>query len=1161
MKKIKTNLSGDFFIPGRKYLRIMKLTFIFMLWGLISYASATYSQSTRLTFESDEATIESVFKQIESLSEFKFAYNSSKLDVGQKISLKADHESINVILDKILGSTDFQYKIVDRYIIINDENGKDPTTLVSEQAAKNVKGKVTDSSGAALPGVTVVLKGTTNGVITDSNGNYSINNIPKDASLQFSFVGIKTQEITVGNETTINVTLAEETIGIEEVVAVGYGIQKKVNLTAAVSSVKVDEILGRRPVSTTAGLLLGVVPGLQVGIGSGEPGSSKSFNIRGATDIPATGTGNTISATGPLILVDNVPISGPLNMLDPNDIESISVLKDAGSAAIYGARSGFGVILITTKKGMKNQKMKFNYSNNVILASPSNLPVKANPMQAVQSYKDMGSVAYYTGQDTDTWLQLLNEYKTDPQKYPKGYGIVNGIRYQLAESDVIKDLLGNTALQYQQNMSVSGGSDKTSYRLSFGSVNENGILAPSTKQDAYKRYNIKSVVTSDIATWFTVQLDASYYNSVKTSPAEGFGLAVNLPSYTPTDSIEVNGVQTVNGTPKNRVSLTAPTTDRFDDTRITGRTILRPLKGLTLTAEYTFDNLRRLNTLYNKKFTYTEPGQFVIKTAGTSTFRKINENTDYHSLNLFGNYQKSIKKHNLSFLFGFNQEDNSFEQELVQNTLMISNDLPSISQGTGLITGGDAYSGYSVRGYFGRFNYDYDGTYLLEINGRNDASSKFPEGHRNGFFPSVSVGWRLSHENFMKPLQPILSNLKIRGSLGSVGNQNVGPYQFVPGMSSYYAAWLNAATQVTTLNPPDLVSSSFTWAIVKTLDYGFDFGFFSNKLTGSVDWYKRDTENMLYKGIQLPAVLGTGAPLQNVADLRSEGFELEINWKQRIGNTQFRIGANLYDFQSKITRIQNEAGLLSQYYIGQKLGEFWGYTTDRLFTVDDFVDGTLNSNLTGGTLKPNIAAVQGSLPNPGDIKYKDLNDDGVITPGTSTLSDPGDRSVIGNNTQRYQYGIHGGLDWKNFAFSFSLSGVGKRDLWLANALTFPNFDAFSTIYAHELNYWTPTNTNSYFGRIYDQAGGNQSFNYRSQTKFISNGAYMKVQNLSLAYTLPAKLVKKLHLDKFQLSISIENPFTIDHLANGLDPILNNNDTNGLNYPFMRMTSFGVNVSF
>jgi len=1156
----------------KKIFLAMKITTILLLSACLTASAGGHAQ--KVTLSAKNVKLEKIFKEIKKQTGYVFFYDANLLKGVKPVSIHVKNESIQDVLKESLEGKPLDFSIERKTIIIVQKEGSflnkglpeatslSPYTILSP-VLREIGGTVKDENGNPLTGVSVLVKGTIKGTSTATDGSFSIDANPGDV-LEFSMVGYRKESVTVGNNQNITVIMEIEVTAGSEIVVVGYGTQKKANLTGAVTTVKMDEVLGDRPVSTVGALLQGAVPGLRVNIPKGDPGTDKSFNIRGATDIPATGPGHTISTSGPLILVDNVPLNAPLNTLDPNDIETVTVLKDAGSAAIYGARSAFGVILITTKKGTKNQKVTFNYSNNITISTPTNLPEKATVLQTIQSYKDMGTTGYWSGQNVDTWLDLAKKYYADPDKYPDGYALVNGIRYQLATTNAYKYLLGSNAKQYLNNFSVSGGSDKTTYRISFGTTNENGIIVPSSHQDYYKRYNAKSIITSDVNNWLNLQMDAAYSNATKSYPANaGFSTATVYAPYTSmSDSITYNGSTTLSRTPKNNVLLGSPTIDRFDDTRLTGRAVLKPVAGLTVTGEYTFDNLRNLNTSYDKISTTIDPRIFNPPgPLGSGAFRKTNENTDYHAINIYGNYLKNIQKHHFSLLAGFNQEDNSDEQEWVQRTQPISNELPSISESTGPITGDDSYSEYSIRGYFVRFNYDYDGKYLLEVNGRDDASSKFPENHRSSFFPSVSAGWAISKEKFMEPAGTWLSELKLRGSFGNVGNQSVDPYQFVPGLTSRYANWLNAASQVTTLNPPDLVSSNFTWATVQTADIGLDFGFLKNKLTGTFDIYQRDTKNLLYKGIQLPAVLGADAPLQNVAALRTKGYELQVNWRDKIGKVNYHITANLYNFVSMITKIQNQAGLLSQYYVGQKLGEIYGYVTDRLYTVDDFVAGTLTSNLTGGTLKPKIPKIEGSFPNPGDVLYTDLNGDGIINAGTSTLTNLGDRKIIGNNSPRYQFGISGGINYKNFDFSFVTIGIGKQDQFRDNVLSFPNEYSNGTLYAYQLDYWTPTNTNAFYGRTYDLAASNQPNNQRVQTKYLLNGAYFKITNLTLGYSLPNKLINKASIKRFQVFISVENAFTFDHLPKGSDPEINPSGTAGYDYPFMRMYSVGANIYF
>ncbi len=1048
---------------------------------------------------------------------------------------------------------------------------------LAAQTTRNVKGTVTDDKGLPLSGVTVSPQSTDKKVIastvTDASGKFSIRIDEKTTHLTFSYVGMESQTIAVKGLSSVAVKLSPTAANLSDVVVVGYGTQKKANLTGSVSTLKMDEVLGDRPVSSTGALLQGAIPGLQVTIGSGQPGAGASFNVRGGTDF-GTGATSSINTGGPFILVDNVPYNGPLNMLDPNDIESVTVLKDAGSAAIYGARSAFGVVLITTKKGNKNQRIQFNYSNNLVFSTPQNLPVKASPADQVKAWMDGGMTPAYNGnQNFLTWMQLLADYQKNPKGYPGGYTVNNGVYYQLAPTDAIRELLGNSAFQQMHNFSVSGGSDKTTYRISLGTTNEKGILVPVANQDKYSRYTIKSIVSSDVTSWLNMQLDAGYYHSVTTTPfySNAFGDATNTPSVLPLDSIPT--VPGIIATSKNEILATAPVTNRYNDIRATGRVIAKPVKGLTITGEYTVDHLNNLVTTYDKKASgFLNPYGYTASTIGSDKFTKSPSFTDYDAINIFGTYVKALGNHNFTLTAGYNQEQSHYEILSETSTGMINGNLPSISGTTGLIpiVGSDNYLEYATRGVFGRLNYEFGNKYLFQVNGRYDGSSKFPDGHRWGFFPSFSAGWRMMEEGFMKFMKPVVNELKLRGSIGSVGNQNIGDYQFYGGMTSYIPNWLYNNAQVGTLNAPPLVSNSFTWETVESKDIGLDWGMFRNRFTGSFDWYQRDTKDILTTNpTPLPSVLGTGAPLQNAGSLTTKGFELQLSWKDKIGKVTYYIGANLYDYQTTVTNAINPNGVItnSTLYTGKKMGEIWGYLTDRFYNVNDFVAGSLNANLRNGVLIAGTSKQNGQAPSPGDIMYKDLDSNGVITAGAGTLADHGDLRVIGNSSLRFQYGIIGGVSYKNFDLSFVISGVGKQDIWLNNTLSFPNqWLTYGALYAHQTNYWTPTNLNAFYGRIYTDNvnSSNQSFNQVVQTRFLQNGAYTRVKNITLRYNFPAALLKKAAISRLQVFYSIENPFMFDHLPAGLYPDVATQGSTaggGLGYPFMKKSSIGINVSF
>lgn len=898
------------------------------------------------------------------------------------------------------------------------------------------------------------------------------------------------------------------------------------------------------------------MPGLQVTGTSGQPGSELSFNIRGT---------NSINGGSPLVLVDNVEMD--INMLDPNDIESVTVLKDAAASAIYGARAAFGVILVTTKKGSEDKRLTINYSNNFSFSTPMNMPKKASPMETVQAYKDMGwNGTYRTGEDIDTWLGFLEEYRQNPGSYPEGYAEVDGMRYQLAETDLFDDML-ETGFQQTHNLAVSGGTKGLSYRMSAGMVSQDGVMV--TNKDRFKRYNISSYIRSDVYSWITPELDIKYTNMSSSMPNSSaaygiWGAAVAFPSYFPLGEVETSdGALLPVNSPRNQIMLGAPKLNDRDNVRIFGKVTITPFKDLKIIGEYTFNRKDKESTTNINKFDYANGNSNFSQETSTpnSSYEVGRETTDYTALNFYGTYAKTFGKHDLTVMGGFNQESSSYHYVWAQRLDMINEDLPSLSQGTGEYKNSESFSEYKVRGLFYRINYDFAGKYLIETNGRYDGSSKFPSDSRFGFFPSVSAGWRVSEEAFMDWSDSFLSNLKLRGSWGNIGNQSVDPYQFVPAMSAANPNWVVDTTKPTTLQPPALVSNSFTWEKVSTLDFGFDLGLFDNRLNATFDWYRRDTKGMLAPGMELPGVLGADAPTQNTADLRSKGWEISVDWNDRIGDWSYYVGFNLYDSRTHITKYNNESQLLGDRYYreGMELGEIWGYDTDRFYTVDDFEEGTLQADLTGGTLKPGIPKVEGYNPNPGDVLYVDYNDDGIINNGDNTALNSGDMRIIGNNTRRYQYGIRGGASWKGISLSFILQGVGKRDLWIMNELFYPQYDPYSTIFNTQLDYWTPERTDTYFPRLYTQAAGNSAANRMTQTHFLQNGAYLTIRNISLSYTFPKQWLNPWGVQGLQVFFSGENLFTFDHLPKGLDPE-RSAEYRGFNYPYLRQFSFGINLT-
>ncbi|WP_289621563.1 TonB-dependent receptor [Bacteroides congonensis] len=1045
------------------------------------------------------------------------------------------------------------------------------------QQTKKITGNVTNESGQPIIGATVLEKGhTSNGTISDIDGNFTIT-VPANATLTISYIGYMTQEIKVGYQTSFKIVLKDDTKALDEIIVVGYGSQKKANLTGAVSSVKMDEALGDRPLLNAADALQGAVPGLFVSNGGNAPGTSKSFQIRGAYSLGvknSDGTyGNTIK---PLVLIDNV--EGDIDMVNPEDIESINVLKDAASAAIYGARAAGGVILVTTKRPQGASRFELNYNNNFAFGKAVNLPKQAPLMDYLQAYLDCGySDAYWSlgSPSVSKWMEYLAAYQKDPSAFNTiGDGIYvdeSGVPYYLNEKDLYKNFM-ETSFQMTHNISASGGTDKLRYRISGGYNSNDGVLI--SDRDKFERLNVNSFISADVTKWFTQEVTMSYAHSLQTSPG-GMGGVYNtrLVSYYPEGDLPAS-VNTLADedlplfTPRNQILYSNPVSNKNDNPRIFLKSILKPLKGLEAVFEYTFDKNIYDYHWYTGQYDYTTIQGGSSKSFVDDYLRKYKQHTNYNSINIYATYSKDIANHHFKVMAGFNQESSYQETLDTYSYNQAVLDVPAMASGTGTIKATDSYSEYAIRGGFFRVNYNYHDKYLLEVNGRYDGSSKFPKDSRFGFFPSVSAGWQIAQEKFMESIRHWLDGMKLRASYGVIGNQNINPYTFTPSMSvnNKATSWIIDDTYVTSISSlPALVSQNFSWEKVGTINVGIDLNMFNNRLNGVFEWYQRNTNGMLAPGVQLPAVVGASAPYQNTADMRTRGWELSLNWRDQIGKVGYRLGFNLSDYKSEIIKYDDNATtkLLSSYYPGQTLGEIWGYVVDGYYTVDDFVD------TSSWQLKEGVTSINGYNVRPGDVKFKNLRDDdsstNVITSGDNTFDNPGDRKVIGNTTPRYQYGINLGLNYAGFDLNVILQGTGKRDYWISNVLTSPmNGDNFVPLFEGLSDYWMPkdpdngdwsaVNPDAKYPRLYGNRG-NSGSNLRQSDKYLSDASYLRIKNITLSYKLPKNWVNQIFLNQMKAFVSIENVATFTSLPSGIDP-----ERIEWNYPSFRTVSFGINIT-
>lgn len=1036
-------------------------------------------------------------------------------------------------------------------------------------AQQALRGKVVDAKGEPLAGVSVVVKGTVTGTVTDIDGNYTLT--PQvGETVVFSFIGFKNQEH-VFNGSSIDVTLEEAAHDLDELVVVGYGATAKRDLTGAVSQVTMDEVLGDRPVINAAAALQGAMPGLMVSGGSG-PGQGKSFQIRGTLSI---------NGGSPLVLIDNV--EGDLSTLNPDDIESVTVLKDAASSAIYGARAAGGVILITTKRPKSDARFSVTYSISRGWERSIGRPKQASLSDYIAAYEEAGYSSQYWAGDGQigTWKELLEQYRAGTLQGVGDNGIYrhsDGHVYYLKEGDPQGNALGTGEL-WNHNLSAEGGTDKLRFRISGNLSKEDGPMV--TDKDKYTRKAISAYVSADVTDWYTQEVTMRYSDTKQTAAASLIRdpYATRLISWYPEGympgSILRRTEDLIIDSPKNALEVAPVSTTRNSRPRIQLKATFKPLKNWDIVGEYSFDRNDYRYEYYSGVMQYADV-QLAVKnqpTTGLDTYTINQSTTKYNAANIYSTYSLELGRHKASLMLGYNQEKSwygylnaSIDEQAVRT-------VPSFEGGTGDKRLSDGYTEYAIRAGFGRLSYSFDDKYLLTVNARYDGSSKFPKSERFGFFPSVSAGWRLGQEGFMEWSRTVLDDIKIRGSYGSIGNQNISPYGFVSQMSvSQGTTWLSGDERVSMISVPGLVRANYTWETVKTLDIGFDLYMLDNRLSATFDWYRRTTEGMLASGVELPSVVGASAPTQNVADMRTDGWELAVTWRDRVGDWNYSVSLNVYDHMSEILKYNNESGNIGTRYKGQKLNEIWGYESDGFYSRDDFDLTEVTSSSGPWTLKEGVTSIQGVNPQPGDEKFKDLNGDGTINTGTNTLSDPGDRKIIGNSTSRFQYGANLSVGWKGLDLSAMLQGVGKRDVLLGGASLFPFGGAtdgmFFPIYYNQTDYWrarsydrasedfmVPVNPDAKLFRVYGGMG-NAASNTRTSTKYLQSGAYMRIKNVTLSYTFPRALLAPIYVNNLRVYVSCENLATFTSLPKGYDP-----ESLAWSYPFYRTVSVGASITF
>lgn len=1116
--------------------------------------------------------------------------------------------------------------------------------LVSSMAFSQnitVKGKVVDKNNAPLTGVVVNIDGTNRNVSTDLDGNYTIS-APGNATLVFSFISMKTIREAINNRSVVNIQMEEEAILLEDVVVVGYGTQRKENLTGAVASVD-TKVLEARPIADVGRGLQGSTPGLNVVIPSGEVGSDPIMKIRGQF-------GSMQGGSSPLILMDNVEIPS-IQMINPDDIESISILKDAASASIYGAKAAFGVILITTKKGAKTESVNVTYSGNISFQNISK-KMEMGQLDALEytlsAFERVGGtvagafwMVTHEGYDKakiwkEKWGNIVKP--NDPILYGRDWYVdANGRKIGLRTYDPYDYMVKEWTPTQTHNLAVNGKSGKTDYNISFGYLDQTGLMKPA-KIDDFQRYNGAIRVGTDVKKWLRVYAGAMYSKRLKRYAYATSSTTADpwlyLYRWGPTYPMTTEDGDPLRS-PAYEVSAANTASQETNYTSLNGGLTITPMKDWKINFDFTHANQEYIvttpGTRYTARDTWSSPlakldeygnrvyvndsgevvgqgyvGAMPAYKLSMYTYTSIGANPDHiyrsarndqwSTINLYTTYDLNLNEvHKFKFLMGINRVGFEYAHNWSQITQLVDYSNPQFNLANGTQTSGGGAYWESQLGFYGRLNYNFKERYLLEANIRYDGTSKFPNDLKWRWFPSFSAGWRVNEEPWMQWSKSFLSALKLRASWGTIGDQSVGNSLYVPTMGGAFNSWLVANSKLYRFSTPGAVSTSVTWQDITTLNLGLDARFFNGELGLLFEWYKRDTENMIVPLEGIPATFGTGAPQSNFGSLKTNGFELMLDYNHRFANG---LGINMVaifsDSKTKITKY-GSTNSIDSWYVGKTYGEIWGYETDRLFQKSDFEYGTDGKLVTatskdGFTVNKQVdatAATQGKLQSgnfrfgPGDVKFKDLNGDGIITPGNRLLVDAngnpdyGDLKIIGNSTPRYEYSFRAGLDYAGFDFSVFLQGVGKRDVWGEGFLAIPGFNSADGAMPQAIagNFWREDRTDAFYPAPYNQAGSGTTLNMQVQTRYLLNMAYIRIKNITLGYSLPANLLRKAKISKVRIYAALENFFTFDHLGTlPIDPevisgysMWNTSNYNlgrtGVGVPAFKSASVGIQLNF
>lgn len=1111
-----------------------KLIAIILFFSALLSAAPLYGQIS-VTFK--DVPLMEALSTLENKSEYSFFYSNMLPDKDARVSIDARDKSIEFILDNIFSNLSISYEINGHQIVLREDKKEDKNT------SYKASGVVIDSAGEPVIGAGVVIEGSTNGTITDVDGRWELVVPSTTTKIVISSLGYKEQVVAAGSASARTVTLHEDSQMLQETVVVGYGVQKKVNLTGAVAMVNSEE-MNARPISSVASGLQGLLPGVTVVNSSSQPGQAN-------TTIRVRGVG-TIGNSNPLILIDG--IEGDISSINPEDIESVSVLKDAASSAIYGARAANGVLLVTTKKlaAGKDAVTKINFSAYAGIQTPTRLPEMCDAIE----FMTLDNEARKNVDTADAWLpedfdKVRNN--TDPNYF--------------GNTDWIGQVIKKVAPQQNYSLSLNGTLGNSGYMLSYRYFDQSGLTVGNSTGET--RHNLRFKINTKLIDRVTISSNLGYTTTKVISPVSsltsGGGAIYTAMRIAPNVPVRyTDGTWAYGGGNTNPVAILRDggraKTDA-DELSIMEVVKVDILKGWDVSATYNVTSYNGLKDILKKTITFNNP-----EDGSTYSYQSPNsiKNIDYrHNQQTFilqTNFDLNFGKHNVSGVVGMSQEwytSRSFE---ASRTKLITEQDPTLNLGDPqTMSNASTYSSWAIRSGFGRVSYNWNERYLLEGNLRYDLSSRFHKSNRSGLFPSVSAGWRISEENFMAATRTYLDNLKIRASWGMLGNQYVGssnyPYlsvlqAYTSGISMIGANATTGYVQSTLSNP------NLSWEKIKMLDLGFDLAMFSNRLTFSFDWYNKDTDGILLK-LNYPAQLGAKPSEQNAGKVNNKGWEMDLNWRSQAGEFMYGIGFNLSDVKNKIVDLGGNAPDLSGNQIrmvGYPIDAFYGYIADGLMTPEDF---KINNPETHTYNLPNIPVILGNRYQPGDIKYKDLSGpegvpDGRITPEY-------DRTVLGSSIPRYTYSVRGNLGWRGIDFSFVLQGVGKCSGYLEGSARHALQDMAAypqKVHLERYNVVTNPNPKASYPRLTYNTGFNQN---TFSTFWLEDASYLRVKNVQLGYTFPEKWMKKARIDNFRVYASADNLFTFSKFFYAYDP--ETPVSKGGYYPLVKTVVIGVNLTF